>query len=192
MNNLIIFSHPNHESLNGHLLENVISGLKANNDNQIQVIDLYKEGFNPSLYFDKVQRRRDLYLVEEVKDYQEKITWADRLIFVYPIWWGRGPAMLMGFIDRLFTTHFAYKQRPNKMLPKGLFEGKTADVIVTLEGPQWGNRIYSKDSHRQIMKNQVLKYCGIKKVRFLEVGYAENITTDQLNKQILKIKKLYA
>jgi NAD(P)H dehydrogenase (quinone) len=35
------------------------------------------------------QKRRDLHKDPEIRDYQEKILWADHLVFIYPIWWGR-------------------------------------------------------------------------------------------------------
>ena len=43
--------------------------------------------------------------------YREQLLWADKIVLVYPIWWGRPPAMLMGYIDRMFASGFAYRNK---------------------------------------------------------------------------------
>ena len=58
--------------------------------------------------FDDTHKRRDLSTVPDMEKYRNLITWADQIIFIYPIWWSGMPAMLKGFIDRVFTAGFAY------------------------------------------------------------------------------------
>ena len=54
-----------------------------------------------------------------MKDYRDLIIWADQLIFIFPIWWSGMPAILKGFIERVFAASFAYENTP-----RGL-DGKT-------------------------------------------------------------------
>ena len=54
--------------------------------------------------FDDTHKRRDLSTVPDIEKYRNLITWADHIIFIYPIWWGGMPAILKGFIDRVFTV----------------------------------------------------------------------------------------
>ena len=115
---LIIYAHPNHESLNGTILSVFQQNISPNHS--IKILDLYQKNFNPVLYFDKNNRRRDLQYSMKTKNYREAITWADHLVFVFPIWWSGMPAILKGFIDQIFVQNFAYSYSPKKILPNNL------------------------------------------------------------------------
>ena len=101
MNALIIYAHPNPKSFNHAILTEMQRGLKDGNTTY-EVIDLYKDNFNPNLVFNEDIKRSDLMNDVEVKRYQELIKKADHLIFIYPIWWYGTPAILKGFLDRVF------------------------------------------------------------------------------------------
>ena len=90
MNMLVIYTYPNHESLSYAFLQKVIKGSKENTHIKgLQVLDLYEEGFNPLLEFNEHKRRRDMHRDPQLEKYRNQITWADKIVFVYPIWWGR-------------------------------------------------------------------------------------------------------
>jgi putative NADPH-quinone reductase len=67
----------------------------------------------------------------------EKILWAEHLVWIYPIWWGSMPAILKGFIDRLFLLGFAFKKKENSVWWDKLLTGKSARIITTLDQPKW-------------------------------------------------------
>ncbi len=103
MNALLIYAHPNHASLNYAFFEAVQEGIRHNPAiTEVDVIDLYDEDFNPTLVFHEKKRRRDMHSDPDFEIYREKIKRADLLVFIYPIFWGRPPAMLLGFIDQNF------------------------------------------------------------------------------------------
>ena len=54
---------------------------------------------------------------------REQLIWADIIVFVYPNWWGRPPAMLMGYIDQMFFFGVAYKET-GKMYQRDFLRGK--------------------------------------------------------------------
>src|SRR5689334_16662221 len=117
---LIIYTHPNHRSLSYAFLQKVILGSKENAFiEEVKVLDLYEEGFNPILVFNENKRRRDMHIDPNFAHYRDQLMWADKIVFVYPIWWGRPPAMLMGYIDQMFASGFAYKDT-GRILPEGL------------------------------------------------------------------------
>lgn len=99
MKTLVIYTHPNHQSLSYAFLQKVIQGSRENpHMEEIRVLDLYEEGFIPILVFNENKRRRDMHSDPQLEKYREQIIWADKLVFVYPIWWGRPPAMLLGLL----------------------------------------------------------------------------------------------
>lgn len=174
MNVLAIFTHPNHQSLSYAFLQKMIQGSQENRHiTEIQVLDLYDEKFDPVLVFNEQKRRRDMHTDPELAKYREQIRWADKLVFVYPIWWGRPPAMLLGYIDRLFASNFAYRDHGG-LLPEGLLKGKSAVCISVMKGPTLYPLYWLNNAHKVLMRKALLQYVGFKKVKFFEFGNMES------------------
>lgn len=187
MKMLIIYTHPNHNSLNYEFLQRVMKGSSENpHITEVQVLDLYEEGFNPILVFNEEKRRRDMYRDVDLERYREQIRWADKIVFVYPIWWGRPPAMLMGYIDQIFAANFAFKDKGG-LLPEGLLKGKSVVCISTMKGPTHYPLFYLNNAHKALMKKALCNYVGIKKVKFFEFGNMES----PKGKQEEKLEKVY-
>jgi len=187
MNVLIIYTHPHHNSLNGAFLKEILKGSEGNpNVQEVKIIDLYQEKFDPVLIFHEEKKRRDMHKDPEIQDYQEKIKWADNIVFVYPIWWGRPPAMLLGFIDRMFAANFAYRQTGG-LLPEGLLKGKRAVCVTTMQGPTHYPLFFLQNAHKMLMKRALLQYVGIKPVKFFEFGMMES----PKGKHDAKLKRIY-
>lgn len=187
MNMLVIYTYPNHKSLSHSFLEKVIQGSQENpNIKGIQVLDLYDEGFNPILEFNEHKRRRDMHRDPQLEKYKNQITWADQIVFVYPIWWGRPPAMLMGYIDQLFSANFAYRDKKG-LFPEGLLKGKSVVCVSTMKGPAKYPLLWLNDAHKILMKRALFNFVGIKKVKFFEFGNMES----PKGKQTQKLEKVY-
>ncbi|MDM5210859.1 NAD(P)H-dependent oxidoreductase [Peribacillus sp. NJ4] len=187
MNMLVIYTYPNHKSLSYAFLQKVIKGSKENtNIKGLQVLDLYAEGFNPLLEFNEHKRRRDMHRDPQLEKYRNQITWADQIVFVYPIWWGRPPAMLMGYIDQLFSANFAYRDKKG-LLPEGLLKGKSVVCVSTMKGPAKYPLLWLNDAHKILMKRALFNFVGIKKVKFFEFGNMES----PKGKQTQKLEKVY-
>jgi NAD(P)H dehydrogenase (quinone) len=171
---LVIYTHPNHTSLSYAFLQKVIEGSQVNpNVTDLEVLDLYEEGFNPLLVFNENKRRRDMHSDPSLEKYRNQIIWADKIVLVYPIWWGRPPAMLMGYIDQLFSSNFAYRDKGG-LLPEGLLKGKSVVCISSMKGPTNYPLLYLNNAHKILMKRALFNYVGIKKVKFFEFGNMES------------------
>lgn len=174
MNTLIVYTHPNRKSLNGSFLESTIRGLKANkNVTDVEILDLYGENFDPRLIFNEQINRRNMFKNPAYSKEREQILKADTIIFIYPIWWGRPPAMLLGYFDQIFASGFAYKQEPGKTLPEGLLKGKKAICISTMKGPAGYPKLFLGNAHKILMKRAIFNFVGIKNIRFFEFGSME-------------------
>ncbi|MFE0506645.1 NAD(P)H-dependent oxidoreductase [Peribacillus butanolivorans] len=187
MNMLVIYTYPNHKSLSYAFLQKIIKGSNENpNIKELQVLDLYEEGFNPLLVFNEHKRRRDMHRDPYLEKYRNQITWADKIVFVYPIWWGRPPAMLMGYIDQLFAANFAYRDKKG-LLPEGLLKGKSVVCVSTMKGPTKYPLLWLNNAHKILMKKALFNFVGIKKVKFFEFGNMESSN----GKQTKKLDKVY-
>ncbi|MBK5461826.1 MULTISPECIES: NAD(P)H-dependent oxidoreductase [unclassified Peribacillus] len=187
MNMLVIYTYPNHKSLSYAFLQKIIKGSNENpNIKELQVLDLYEEGFNPLLVFNEHKRRRDMHRDPHLEKYRNQITWADQIVFVYPIWWGRPPAMLMGYIDQLFAANFAYRDKKG-LLPEGLLKGKSVVCVSTMKGPTKYPLLWLNNAHKILMKKALFNFVGIKKAKFFEFGNMESSN----GKQTKKLDKVY-
>jgi NAD(P)H dehydrogenase (quinone) len=126
MKNLIIYAHPNSASLNHFFKQTVVESLEKKGE-EVIVRDLNEINFNPVLSLEDMQGQRMGKVADEIKTEQDFITWADQIIFIYPIWWTGMPAIMKGFIDRVFSYGFAY--RYDQGVQKGLLTGKKAIII---------------------------------------------------------------
>ncbi|MBB6634321.1 NAD(P)H-dependent oxidoreductase [Cohnella thailandensis] len=174
MNTLVVYAHPNRESLSYAFLQRVLKGIQDHSaPMEVQVLDLYEDEFDPRLVFNKEKRRRDMHADPELARYREQLLWADRIVMVYPIWWGRPPAILLGYIDRMFASGFAYRDN-GKLLPEGLLKGKSVVCVSTMKGPAKYTLFWLHDAHKVLMKKALFRYVGIRKVKFFEFGSMES------------------
>lgn len=184
---LVVYTYPNHNSLNYDFLQSVLKGSKENRHiTEVQVLDLYEEEFNPLLVFNEEKRRRDMHTDPATEKYRQQIKWADKLVFIYPIWWGRPPAMLLGYIDQLFASNFAYKDKKG-LFPVGLLKGKSVVCVSTMKGPTNYPFLWLNNAHKILMKRALFNFVGIKKVKFFEFGNMESPKGNQPK----KLEKIY-
>lgn len=160
-NVLIINGHPDSKSLCTELAESYARGVK-NTDAQYKIIHLGNLDFDPILHYGYRQRTE---LEDCLLEAQQDILWANHLVFVYPVWWGTYPALLKGFIDRVFIPGFAFKYRENSLLWDKFLKGKSARLIVTMDSPSWYNRLVYRNASQVILKKAILGFCGVAPVR---------------------------
>lgn len=152
---LLVFAHPEPRSLNGMLRNVAVQELEAQG-HEVRVSDLYAHGWKseidradfPSLAPDArlipVAASKNAFdadtLTEDVKAEIEKLLWADALILQFPLWWFSMPAILKGWVDRVFAFGFAYgvgehsDKRWGDRYGEGTLAGKRAMLIVTAGG----------------------------------------------------------
>ena len=163
---LVILGHPSKESFCAALADSYVEGAKAAG-NEVQLTSLGDLSFDPVL-------RNGYVTIQELEPdlvaAQAAISWAQHIVFVYPIWWGAMPALLKGFIDRLFLPGFAFKYREGSQFWDRLLSGRSAHLIVTMDTPPWYFRwVYRMPGHNQ-MRRTILEFSGIKPVAVSSFG----------------------
>lgn len=83
---LIVYAHPNLESFNGAVLQQVRQGLEEAG-HEVEIVDLYRENFDPVLRFNSEKKKRDICCDPETEKYRQLVKKAEHLVFIYPIWW---------------------------------------------------------------------------------------------------------
>ena len=128
MNHLIVYAHPNTKSFCHALMQRVATSYRMQGGDVV-ISDLYTMSFNPVL------SDVDLAITgwepygSEVRTEQDKISRADVITFIAPIWWNGLPAILKGYFDRIFKKGFAYGDINGRM--QGLLTDKKFLFILT-------------------------------------------------------------
>ena len=183
-NILIINGHPDKDSFCGELAKGYYNGAEKSGA-EIKLINLIELEFSPILKYG-YNKRTELEPV--LVDIQKEIKKADHLVFVYPNWWGTYPALLKGFIDRVFLPDFAFRYQEKSPFPEKLLIGKSARLIVTMDTLSWYySLIYCKPGHNS-MKKSILNFCGIKPVRITAFGPIKGSNDTKRKKWLEKVE----
>ena len=144
MNVLLVFAHPEPQSFNGAMLRTALATLEAAG-HAVQVSDLYAQSFEPvsgrsnfttvanAAYFK--QQAEEVYasahqgFAPDVAAELEKLAWCDVMIWQFPLWWFSVPAVLKGWVDRVFAMGQAYGA--GRFYDTGVFRGKRALLSLT-------------------------------------------------------------
>lgn len=135
---LIIYAHPGTEGFNSRILDRARQFLDEKGE-EYEVIDLYGINYDPVLKKEEHYTAGNKTITEENLEFQKKIKQASKLMFIYPVWWGGMPAILKGFLERVFTPGFAFKYRKDKLIksiPDKLLADKKAVCLITSGGPE--------------------------------------------------------
>ena len=175
---LVILGHPSDNSFCRALADSYVKGAETAG-NEVQFISLGKLIFDPVLHdgYAKIQ-----HLEPDLISAQSAISWAQHLVFVYPTWWGTMPALLKGFIDRIFLPGFAFKYREGSMLWDRLLAGRSAHLLVTMDSPPWYYRWMVRMPGHNQMKRAILEFSGVKPVAISNFGPIKSSSPQQREK----------
>jgi putative NADPH-quinone reductase len=105
---LVVHAHPVAESFSTALFHCVAETLEKGG-HEVRPLDLYAEGFDPVL---SRQGRLDYHTPEvnqrPVATDVALLRWAEGVVFVYPTWWYSHPAMLKGWLERVWLPDVAF------------------------------------------------------------------------------------
>lgn len=185
---LIVLAHPQVKSYCGALAEAYADGAQGAGA-EVRQINLAGVRFNP---LGSGSHDKPLELEPDLKRAQDDIRWAEHLVFVYPILWGTVPALLKGFIERVFLPGFAVNFRKGSPLWDKLLKGKSARLIVTLNTPPLLYRLLFRRAGHVTMKRSILQFCGVSPVRITDVGPMGSSTQEKREKWVRQTRALGA
>jgi NAD(P)H dehydrogenase (quinone) len=104
---LYVYCHPVPESVHGAIREVALGGLRRRHD--VDLLDLYAEGFDPVLGAEERRRYHDIERNREgIEPYLIRLRKAEGLVLQFPTWCFGPPAMLKGWLDRVIIPGFAF------------------------------------------------------------------------------------
>jgi NAD(P)H dehydrogenase (quinone) len=145
---LVVYAHPESDSFNGRVLAATRETL-ADEGHEVVVSDLYALGFNAvagphdvkqrvdkdrfSLGTEQLHASQTHGFADDVQAELDKLMAADVLILQFPMWWFSMPAILKGWIDRVFACGVAYTH--GSTWNKGVFVGRRAMLAMSVSAP---------------------------------------------------------
>jgi putative NADPH-quinone reductase len=163
----ILQGHPDRR---GNHFGNALAGAYADGaravGHEVKCIEVAK------LDFPLLRSAEDFYLgttPEGILAAQDAIRWANHLLIIYPLWHGHFPALFHAFLEQTFRPGFAV-QGGHRGMPKKLFTGKTARIIITMGMPGLFYRWYYRAHSLKSLQRNILQFCGISPIRVNFVG----------------------
>ncbi|MBV7273126.1 NAD(P)H-dependent oxidoreductase [Clostridiaceae bacterium UIB06] len=123
MNHLIIYAHPSTNSFSNAILDE-LKECSMKKNCRTEVRDLYSIGFDPVLRAADFEGICGGKTPEDIKREHGYIKWADLITFIYPIWWTGMPAILKGYIDRVFSCELVQDKEKDDQKDEGGSEDK--------------------------------------------------------------------
>lgn len=149
MNVLIVYAHPEPQSFNGAMKDLAVEVLSAAG-HRVQVSDLYAMKFDPTggphdfvdredsscfrYQREQIHAHKNGLFTPELKEEMDKLLWADFVLFQFPLWWFSLPAILKGWVDRVFAMGFSYDVGAS--YDQGFFPRKRGMLALTTGAPQ--------------------------------------------------------
>ncbi len=185
---LVILGHPAPGSLCAGMANAYVQGAQAAGA-EVRLLDLSTLHFNPLLH---AGHQGEQPLEPDLLAAQADITWAEHLVWVYPIWWGAMPALQKGFIDRVLLPGYAFKYRQGSSLWDKLLAGRSAELLVTMDSPPWYFRWVTRMPGHHQMKKAILEFCGIHPVKVHSFGPVRTAGAQRLDGWVEQARQLGA
>lgn len=160
MHALIVVSHPDRASLTHAVAQQLAEGVAGAGDT-FEMADLASEGFDPRYTErDVAAFGGRMPLPADVVCEQARLDRADALVLIYPVYWWSMPALLKGWLDRVFTQGWAYDDRSGPRVIPML--GRLPVHLVAIGGADQAT--YARHGYDASMRTQIdhgiFGYCG--------------------------------
>lgn len=159
----IVFNHPFEKSYCKAILDAVTKGLQKAN-HEVDLFHLDEDGFNPAMSKEDLQAFVAHQPVDpQVINYVHRLEKADRLVFIFPIWWDLMPAMTKGFIDRVLSPGVVYDHHPRGFGLVPLLKNlKKITLITTMNKPRIMYAVLIGNLIKKAVLNSVFRTMGYK------------------------------
>ena len=150
---LVVYCHPLEESFVAAARERVLAGLGAAGA-EVRLTDLYADGFEPAFTATDRARHLEPGADPSVSHHADDLAWCDTLVLVYPTWWSGQPAMLKGWIDRVWVNGVAWTlpEGANRLHPQ-LRNVRRLVAVTTHGSSKWMNMIEGEAGKRTMTRS---------------------------------------
>ena len=168
MKHAIIVAHPNQESFNLSVARAFQAELMANG-HQAVLRDLYAMDFDPRLHAQEIPGAKNFSVGRDVLAERDLLAGVQVFAFVYPLWLNAPPAIMKGYLDRVFGIGFAYGAGSGGTVP--LLKGRSMISFTSSGAPEsWVRSTGAWDALNKLFANHLASVCGLTIVDHLHFG----------------------
>ncbi|MDR3507474.1 MAG: NAD(P)H-dependent oxidoreductase [Caulobacteraceae bacterium] len=168
MKHAVIVAHPNPDSFNlamAHAYETAAKAL----GHEVLMRDLYSIGFDPRLGADEIPGSTGFNPRPDAQAERAMLADADVFVFVYPVWFNTPPAILKGYLERVFGTGFGFSTGAQGMQP--LLKGKLMVSLSSSGAPQaWMSQTGAWTALRKLFDEHFASVTGLSVIEHLHFG----------------------
>lgn len=193
MRTLVVVTHPRNDSLTRAACDRVRAGLEAAGS-EVRILDLDAEHFNPALTPE--ERLDHLGNPEDRpanRHHFEALQWCERIVLVYPTWFGGQPAMLKGWFDRVWMNDVAFH------LPDGasrihakLKNVKRLEIVTSHGSSRTVNWLQGNPGRVTVLRTLRILCHPLCRTRFTAIYNIDRATPDQIEEWLNSVEKRYS
>jgi NAD(P)H dehydrogenase (quinone) len=157
---LVVFCHPSADSFTAAVRSSVTAALSSNG-HETREADLYADGFEPALSRDEHRGHLDDPAGKpDIAPYVDMLRWCEALVLIYPTWWSGQPAMLKGWIDRVFVHGVAFDLPDGATRIRPLLTNIRRLAAVTTHGSSKFVNILEGEAGKRVMTRSIRVLCS--------------------------------
>ena len=183
----VVHCHPLADSFSHALFDTVVKTLERNGHDVIAT-DLYAQAFDPVM----TEAERASYMSNDyqggaVQAYIDLLKKVDGFVLCYPHWWFSMPAMLKGYVDRVWApgTAFVYDSIDHHLKPN-LGNIRLFGVVTSYGSPWWIVRLFARDAGRHAVMKGLRPMCAKDSDSFYLAHYDMDHSTEQTRADFLE------
>ena len=157
----VVHCHPLTSSYNHALFRAVVDTLEANG-HEVVATDLYREGFQPAMTaHERATYMQEAYDHGAVAGYVDILKKVDGLILCFPHWWFAMPAMLKGWVDRVWGPGVAFTYDPkDRHLTPALRNIKLFGAVTSYGSPWWMVHLFAGNPGHKVLMRGMKPLCA--------------------------------
>ena len=169
MKHAVILAHPNPDSISGQIAE-AYARAASSLGQEVVVRDLYWMDFDPRLRAEETVLPYGSVARPDVIRERKLLAGVDVFAFVYPLWFNAPPAILKGYVDRVFSSGFGFES-DGRGGTSGLLDGKRLISFSTSGAPDsWINDTGAVAALTNAFDRHVAAVCGMSVVDHVNFG----------------------
>jgi putative NADPH-quinone reductase len=189
---LVVYCHPSDESYVASVRDRVVAGL-TNAGAEVRLTDLYADGFDPA--FSATERANHLAVGTDpsIAAYADDLQWCDTLVLVYPTWWSGQPAMLKGWIDRVWVNGVAWTlpDGANRLRP-GLRNVRRLVAVTTHGSSKFINMVEGESGKRTLTRSLRTMCHPLARTTWLALYGIDNASDDERSAFLDRVERRMA
>ena len=178
MNTLVVYCHPDDTSFTRAVRDTAVAALRSAG-HELRLTDLYADQFDPVLSVtEHANHLAEPSTKPAVTSYVDDLRWCRSLVLIYPTWWAGQPAMLKGWIDRVWIQGVAWELRVDADRVRPLLRDLRMITVVTTHGSsKWVNALEGEVGKRTVTRSLRLmcsRWCRTRWIALYDIDRSTN------------------